>query len=54
MNKLKEIKCPERFRKQCLNTVNSYGCKLRYFNNKCMFAIHKFKEVIENDSKKNS
>lgn len=48
MNKIKTLQCPERFRKQCLNTVNSYGCRLRYFNQRCLYAFslkNKEKEI---------
>lgn len=34
-----QIKCDKTTQSQCVLSVNSYGCKLRYFNKQCMLAI---------------
>lgn len=33
------IKCDEKFKKQCLSQHNSYSCKVRYFNGRCLMAM---------------
>lgn len=48
MSKLTVLKCPDRFKKQCLSVHCSYGCKLRFFNQRCFYALSlKNKEVKE-------
>lgn len=33
------VKCDKNIQNQCVLQVNSYGCKLRYFNKQCMMAL---------------
>lgn len=43
MKKIKPIKCDKTLKEQCLSNYNSYACKLRYFNCRCLMAL-KLKE----------
>lgn len=45
MTNNKKIVCPLYLQRQCLNPVNSKGCKLRYFNRDCLLAIKEKKQA---------
>ena len=43
LGKQQNVKCIKVFKEQCLSEHNSYACKLRYFNGRCLMAL-KLKE----------
>ena len=47
MKKIKSIKCDKILKEQCLSKHNSYACKLRYFNGRCLMALKLKEKEIE-------
>lgn len=52
MEKIKvTIKCDAKIKEQCLSEHNSYACRLRYFNGRCIMALKNKTEENKTEKK---